>query len=83
MKKKAVRCKNADVHADEGGHILVIFEKNAFYMQCKNSQCKRWTRLEISFPHTEIDFRDAAIVQSLMPTGYHFDVEPAAAAIGG
>lgn len=79
--KKVVKCFNEDIHRSYSGigHILMIFDKDgAIYAHCNHKACKRWTKLEISFPGIKLDFSKAAIIQKLMPAGYHFDMDKAA-----
>jgi hypothetical protein len=78
-KKRVTRCQNKDIHQKRGaGHILAIFDNDGIYVQCRDRGCRRWTHLEIRWPGVDVDFRDAGIVQSLMPAGHQFDVVPAA-----
>lgn len=82
MKKQVIRCHNDNDHIDpkgikHRGKILVIFEGENIYIHCGYLRCKRWTKLNISFPGVKIDFSKAAIIREIMPEGYHFDTEDA------
>jgi len=83
--KKVIKCHNKEVHrtASGTGSILLIIDKGALYMHCKERSCKRWTKVQISFPGITLDFTKAAVVQTLMPEGYHFDVSDAPVVVGG
>jgi hypothetical protein len=83
-KKSVVKCQNSDIHrrSKQGGKILMILGDNNIFIQCRDMACKRWTRIGISFPGIKIDFSKAALTQSVMPEGYHFDISPAATVIG-
>jgi hypothetical protein len=84
LKKPIIKCFNKDVHrrSNGEGRILAILGKDAIYIHCGDRACKRWTKIGLLFPGIKLDFAKAAIVQELMPEGYHFDVSKAAVVIG-
>jgi len=79
-----VHCHNKEVHRRSGyGNTLLIYDKNSLYVYCRDRACKRWSKVQISFPGISIDFSKAAIIQTLMPKDYHFDTSDASEVIGG
>lgn len=83
--KRSVKCFNKSIHqrGNGEGHLLCVVGKSELYLHCNDRACKRWTKIKISFPGIHLDFTKAAIVQELMPAGYHFDLLKAAVVIGG
>ena len=73
---EVARCRNNRVHfrSDGVGNILFVMEGNSIYAKCTDRGCKRWTRMEISLPGVNIDFSNAALIQSLMPKNFKFDI---------
>lgn len=84
LKKTVIKCYNTNIHRRNNGegHILIILGNDSIYLHCSDRACKRWTKLKISFPGIKINFSKAAVIQTLMPENYHFDINKAAVIIG-
>ena len=74
-----VRCFNQDTHAqhDGVGNILCFVRGDSVFIKCSHQGCNRWTRLMFRLPGVNVNFSGAAIIQKLMPEGYHFESRPA------
>lgn len=75
--KIGIKCVNDEVHKNHEGRLLCILDKDCIYVHCKHANCKRWTKLKISFPGISLDFTKAAIIRELLPSDYHFDFDEA------
>jgi len=74
--KKVISCGNPSCNHGNG-NILLAVQGNKIFVKCRNSDCRRWTRLTIRIPGINIDLEDAGILQEIMPDGYHLDLEKA------
>lgn len=81
-RKQAIRCRNYKVHKENKGRLLAVFDGNCIYIHCKNSLCKRWTRIKVQFEGIDLDFSKAAIIQDTLPEGCFFNLESAGAIVG-
>lgn len=67
-----IKCKHVKAHTH--GRLLAIIRDNSIFIKCKHTQCKRWTKLTISFPGIDLDFTKAAITQEFVSKNHRFDV---------
>ena len=79
--KKVISC--SDPNCNHGnGNLLLAFQNNRIFVKCRNSDCRRWTRLTLRIPGININLEEAGVVQEVMPEGYHLDLEKAMTVVG-
>ena len=79
-----IRCRNSkkrhnqdfDQKEDKGG-ILFVLDGNSIYTICRGDRhsCKRWSKVDVSFPGIKIDFSKAALKQEVMPKNFRFPLD--------
>jgi len=79
--KYEIRCQNRDVHKRHKGNILAAVGSDGIFVQCRDADCKRWTKIKINIPGVKFDLRNSGIVMELLPPGYHLDMTEAAVVI--
>jgi hypothetical protein len=80
--KSVIRCASPMCSGNEKPNILLAFEGNSIFVKCRDWDCKRFTKITVNIPGIKIDFKDAGIIQEVLPADYHLSLEPACSVVG-